>query len=76
MLTEKYRPADWGEVCAQDKAVAQLQARENAAYVRGIAELEGLNGQSIEKYERLLKDSGNSIRAALQAVENGAMAST
>ncbi len=49
--------------------------RPFAERVREIAQSEGLDGQPIEKYERLLKDSGNNFRAALQAVAAGAMQS-
>ena len=61
-----------------DRCISVRLAQRNickaaAAHVKNIAELEGLDGQPIEKYERLLKDNGNSIRAALQAVESGAM---
>ncbi len=38
-----------------------------------IARKEGLDGQEIGAYERLLKDKRNNMRAALQAIEAGAM---
>jgi DNA polymerase-3 subunit gamma/tau len=38
-----------------------------------IARLEGLDGKPIESYVRLLKDCRNSMRAALQKIEAGAM---
>jgi hypothetical protein len=38
-----------------------------------IAQLEGLDGKPIESYVRLLKDRRNSMRAALQKIEAGAM---
>lgn len=47
--------------------------RPFAERVREIAQSEGLDGQPIEKYERLLKDSGNNFRSALQAVAAGTM---
>lgn len=46
-----------------------------AVFVQGIARSAGLDGQPLDKYERLLKDHGNSIRAAISAVEAGAMLS-
>lgn len=47
--------------------------RPFAERVREIAQSEGLDGQPIEKYERLLKDSGNNFRTALQSVAAGTM---
>lgn len=47
--------------------------RPFAERVREIAQAEGLDGQPIEKYDRLLKDNGNNFRAALQAVAAGNM---
>lgn len=44
-----------------------------AARVREIAQAEGLDGQPIGKYLRLLKECRNNFRAALQAVESGVM---
>lgn len=47
--------------------------RPFAERVHEIAKAEGLNGGTVEKYEKLLKDSGNNFRAALQAVAAGTM---
>ena len=44
-----------------------------AQRAKDIAEREGLDGQPIEKYVRLLRDNGNNLRAALQAIESGGM---
>jgi len=44
-----------------------------AQRAKEIAEREGLDGQPIEKYIRLLRDNGNNLRAALQAIEAGGM---
>lgn len=44
-----------------------------AARCREIALKEGLDGQGIGAYERLLKDKRNNMRAALQSIEAGAM---
>jgi replication-associated recombination protein RarA len=44
-----------------------------AARLKEIAGAEGLDGQPIEAYERLLKDCRNNFRAALQQVEAGQM---
>lgn len=59
--------------CLQLKLSQRNICKPAAAYVQMIAQKENLDGQPIEKYERLLKDNGNSIRAALMAVESGAM---
>lgn len=44
-----------------------------AARCQQIAEAAGLNGKPLADYERLLKEHKNNLRAALQAVEAGAM---
>ncbi len=44
-----------------------------AARCREIAQKESLDGRPLAAYERLLKDNRNNMRAALQAIEAGAM---
>ncbi len=44
-----------------------------AVRCREIAQREGLDGQSPQRYETLLKDVRNNFRAALQAIEAGEM---
>jgi len=44
-----------------------------ASRAREIADIEGLNGQPIEKYVRLVQDCKNNMRAVLQAIESGEM---
>jgi len=44
-----------------------------AARAREIAQAESMDGQPIEKYVRLAKDSRNNLRAMLCAIEAGAM---
>lgn len=46
-----------------------------AARAKEIAEKEGLDGQPIEKYQRLAKDCGNNFREILQHIEAGEMLS-
>jgi replication-associated recombination protein RarA len=44
-----------------------------AERVRQIAQSEGLDGQPIEKYVRLMKECGNDMRRALSRIETGEM---
>lgn len=39
------------------------------------SELEGMDGQPLEKYEKLAKTCRNSMRAMLQAIDDGEMES-
>lgn len=48
-------------------------AKPFAERLRTIAQAEGLDGQPIEKYVRLLQDCKNNLRAAFSAVETGVM---
>jgi DNA polymerase-3 subunit gamma/tau len=48
-------------------------AKAFAERVKAIAQTEGLDGQPVEKYVRLLQECRNNVRAALQAVEAGEM---
>lgn len=48
-------------------------AKAAAEYVQGIAKVENLDGQPIEKYIRLAGDCNNSIREMLQRVQRGVM---
>src|SRR5262249_19637144 len=50
-------------------------ARPFAERLLRIARAEGLDGQPIEKYVRLLQDCKSNLRAAFSAVESGAMQS-
>lgn len=48
-------------------------AQAFAVRAKAIAEKEGLDGQPIEKYIRLVNDKGANLRAVLQAIEAGKM---
>lgn len=48
-------------------------AKPFAERARMIAQVEGLDGQPIEKYVRLMQTCRNNLRAALQEIENGTM---
>jgi replication-associated recombination protein RarA len=59
--------------CVPLKLAERGLCRPMAERCREIAGAEGLNGLGIESYERLLKEKRNNMRAALQAIEAGAM---
>jgi DNA polymerase III delta prime subunit len=59
--------------CVRIALSRQALCKPFAARLREIAGAENLDGRPIEAYERLVKDSGNNFRAALQAIESGAM---
>jgi hypothetical protein len=50
-------------------------ARSFAERAKAIAEAEGLDGQPIERYVRLVQDNKNNMRAVLQAIDGGEMLS-
>lgn len=48
-------------------------AKPFAERARAVAQSEGLDGQPIERYVKLLQECRNNLRAAIQAIEAGAM---
>ena len=59
--------------CVELPLTNQGLCKPAAKRLQTIAQTEGLDGQPIEAYERLMKRCNNSIRACLQQIENGAM---
>lgn len=59
--------------CIRVSLTTQGLCKPFALRVQEIAQLEGLDGQPLARYERLLKLNANNFRAALQAVEAGEM---
>ena len=59
--------------CVAVKLTNQGLAKAGGAYVKAIAEREGLDGQDVSAYERLFKDNKNSFRAVLERIQGGAM---
>ncbi len=59
--------------CHKVKLTNQGLAKPFAERAKWIAEQEGLDGQPIEQYVKLLQSSRNNLRAALQRIEAGEM---
>ena len=59
--------------CTPIRLTGQGLAQPFAARLREIADAEGLNGQPVAKYLRLVQECKNNMRAALQRIECGEM---
>ena len=59
--------------CTEIRLTNQGLAKVFAERVKAVAELEGLDGQPIEKYIRLAQDCKNNCRKMFQVVEEGGM---
>lgn len=59
--------------CSVIKLAERGLCRPMAERCKEIAQAEGLDGQDLNSYERLLKDKRNNMRWALQAIADGAM---
>ncbi len=70
-LYEEHRPKRWQDVVGQEKAVSRLQRLAERA--RAIAQAEGLDGQPLAAYVRLVQRHHNNMRGVLQDVESGVM---
>ena len=59
--------------CVRINLTNQGLAKAAAPMLQRIARAEGLDGQPVEAYSKLMARCANSIRAAVQAIENGEM---
>ncbi len=59
--------------CVPVKLSRQGLAKPMAEAVQAIARAEGLDGQPLAKYVRLLQECGNNMRLAIQIIETGEM---
>jgi replication-associated recombination protein RarA len=59
--------------CIRLALTSQGLCKQFARRIQEIAMAEGLDGQDLAKYERMMKDENNNFRAGLQRVEAGEM---
>jgi len=59
--------------CIRLSLTSQGLCKQFASRIKAIAMAEGLDGQDLAKYERMMKDENNNFRAGLQRVEAGVM---
>jgi replication-associated recombination protein RarA len=75
LFDENFDSAPFLSRCQEIALTSQGLCPLFAARLREIATELNLNGQPIERYQRLVKDSGNNMRACLQAIASGRMLS-
>jgi len=73
LFEDQIDAAPFASRCVQVSLTSRGLCPLFAARLKEIAQVEGLDGQPVESYERLLKDCRNNFRAALQQVESGQM---
>ena len=64
---------DWCVDATGTESLMTLNQRSFAEHTRMIAEKEGLNGQPLATYVKLLQRHRNNLRAAIQSIEAGEM---
>jgi replication-associated recombination protein RarA len=60
--------------CHEIKLTNQGLKKSAAPYLRDLAQSEGLDGQPVEAYERLIVDCNGNLRKAIQRIQGGEMA--
>lgn len=73
LFDENFDSGPFGSRCVQIPLSQRNLAQVFAERAREIAQANGLDGQPIEKYVRLLKDCRNNLRDALNRIESGLM---
>lgn len=73
LFEENFDSGPFGSRCVQISLSQRNLAQVFAERAREIAQANGLDGQPIEKYVRLLKDCRNNLRDAINRIEAGVM---